>query len=491
MCVDRLTRSERLAPVIRRHWMFAGCMTAAVLLRIVVMVAYEPALLLQSDAYVYIERAIEVEPAHFRPIFYSLFLWPFVHLHSLQPVVLLQHLLGLGMAAAIYVWLQRRDVPRGLAVAAAAPVALDGYQINIEHHLLAETLFQVLTLGALLLVMRRGRPPAWETGVVGALLGLAAITRFVGAFALMPLLIYLVWRGAGWRRMVAGLAGFSLVLIAYASWFGSVHGSFGITDRQGFMLYGRVAPWVVCDELDIPSYARDLCDRRPPGDRPGGNHYVFSSSPARDISPPEGLTQEEVAGEFAMAAIRQQPLGYLRVVLGDLWHYMLPGRQTGPKDGQLRLWRFPVSFDPEAGHAYLVRVNEGSPPPAVDERRFMIRTIPAKALRSYQSYVYTYGPLVLLMLVVSALALLWRNRCRHVKPEIFLLLSSSVILLVVPLASVQFDYRFLLLVLPMLPVAAALSVSCVMQEASRSDRSQDARGTELPSEGQAGREAIR
>lgn len=480
-----MTGRRSLSFAFHGHGPFVILVTLGGLARSLTLIAYEPALLLQSDAYVYIQHAVDLEPAHFRPVFYSLFLWPFVQLSALQPVVVLQHLLGLGMGVAIYFWLQTKGLGRGMSAAAAAPVLLDAYQVNVEHHVLAETLFQALALAPVLLVMTN-RPFSAARGVVaGALLGAAALTRFVGAFLIVPVVIYLVWKRVGWAKILAATAAFAAVLLVYASWFLAAHGVFGITDRQGLMLYGRVATWVRCSELEIPGYLDRLCDPRAPEERPGGNFYVFGRSPVHAAELPEGVTREEAARTFAASAIRQQPRGYLGVVLRDTWHYMLPGRRTGRHDGQLRLWRFPTGFDPQAGHAYLVRVNEGAPPPQAGGGSFQIRRLPATWLRSYQSFAFTQGPLVLGMLLASLAALVTPTRCSRVRPQVALLLAVTVLLLVVPVATVQFDYRFLLPALVFLPPAAAWSLACLIRGPAGSASSRDQVSAISPSSGTA------
>ena len=81
------------------------------------------------------------------------FLWPIVKFGNLFVVAALQHLIGMGIAVAIYLLCVRYRVPRWLGAAAAAPVLLDAYQIQIEHTVMSETLFEALLVGGMLALL--------------------------------------------------------------------------------------------------------------------------------------------------------------------------------------------------------------------------------------------------------------------------------------------------------------------------------------------------
>ena len=84
-----------------------------------------------------------------RPLGYPLFLWILGRVHHLAVVPTVQHVMGLAMAVLIYALLVRLRVPRWAAALAAAPVLLDAYQLEIEHYVLAETLFEALIVAAI------------------------------------------------------------------------------------------------------------------------------------------------------------------------------------------------------------------------------------------------------------------------------------------------------------------------------------------------------
>ncbi|MGH3341311.1 MAG: hypothetical protein ACRDPK_00195, partial [Carbonactinosporaceae bacterium] len=143
---------------ISRHGLFLTLLCLGLVLRAVVQVAYQPAIL-YIDSYLYLFNNEALDPSMLRPIGYNALLLRWVlPLHDLAYVALLQHLLGLGMAVLIYLLLLRRDVPRWLAALAAAPVLLDGYQLQIEHNVMSDVLFQALVLGGLALLAWRREP---------------------------------------------------------------------------------------------------------------------------------------------------------------------------------------------------------------------------------------------------------------------------------------------------------------------------------------------
>ena len=115
------------AAIVRRHWLLALLLTAGLVLRILAQVAYGPALF-YIDSIKYMFGAYPGDD----PPGYLLVLRPFLAVANLNAVAAVQHLLGLGMAVALYVLLLRRGSPRWLAALAAAPVLLDGYRCRLS-----------------------------------------------------------------------------------------------------------------------------------------------------------------------------------------------------------------------------------------------------------------------------------------------------------------------------------------------------------------------
>src|SRR5215471_5165864 len=124
----RLRRQARHAPALaRQHWLFTVLLTAGLVLRVLTQIAYRP-VLVYTDSTKYLLGAYPGDD----PPGYQLALKPVLALGSLDLIAVIQHLLGLGMAVALYLVLLRRGVPRWLAALATAPVLLDAYQLQIE-----------------------------------------------------------------------------------------------------------------------------------------------------------------------------------------------------------------------------------------------------------------------------------------------------------------------------------------------------------------------
>jgi len=134
---------------------------AGAVLRLMTWGAYRPALLF-PDSRIYLLGAANEQLMATRPGGYSAFLWPFLHLHlgGLPSITLVQHLLGLAMAAAIYLLLLRLRVWPWLAALATAPLLLDSMQLSLEQYVKSDVLFEALLLGACLLLLWRRRPGA-------------------------------------------------------------------------------------------------------------------------------------------------------------------------------------------------------------------------------------------------------------------------------------------------------------------------------------------
>ena len=112
------------ADVLRRHWVLALLIAAGLVLRLVTQFAYQPALLFfDSKKYLLGTQFDKTAWGSYDPIGYTLLvLKPVLTLGDLGLVALAQHVLGLGMAVALYVLMLRRGVVRWLAALAVAPV---------------------------------------------------------------------------------------------------------------------------------------------------------------------------------------------------------------------------------------------------------------------------------------------------------------------------------------------------------------------------------
>jgi hypothetical protein len=337
---------SRLRRTIRAHWQFSLVLLAAALLRIVVIAAYPP-IMWFNDSYNYFYDAVTHIPDLIRPdgypFFLSLFLMP---LHSVYPLAVIQAGMGLSMGIIIYALLRRRGLPWWGAALPAVPVLFDAFEMQIEHMVTADTLFTFLATVAVVICCWRDRPSVIAMAFAGLLIGYATIVRSVGEPLLIVVLVGMLLRRVGWRRLaVLAVAGI-VPIAAYASWFHYTTGKYALSESGAF-LYSRVMTFAECSKMDPPADLRPLCDWTPTYHRPPAQEYVWADhekwpayktwtplyrlygpgTSARFTPEVSSLTQK-----FAELAIRKQPVDYFRAVYADVVHTFGWDRQPDPKD---------------------------------------------------------------------------------------------------------------------------------------------------------------
>src|SRR6201987_2957480 len=162
----RVDRIERVREVIRRNKLFTGALAVGAILRLLAVLGYPGALWFAGDSYVYLGAALRPQPNLSKSTGYSFFLRLLLPFHSLTLVTAVQHLMGLAVAVLIYVLLRRNNVSKTWSAIATLPVLLDGYIIEDEHLIMAESLFTFLLMVAVTLLLWRPRS-SWG-GVGGA-----------------------------------------------------------------------------------------------------------------------------------------------------------------------------------------------------------------------------------------------------------------------------------------------------------------------------------
>ena len=459
--LDRIRRGARAAPG------FAILLGIGVLVRILCTVAYRPAFLLVGDSYQYLSDAAVGDPGLFRASGYATFLRLLLLGSADSPqsspiwiIPVAQHALGLTAGVLTYLLLRRLEVRPWLAALGAAPVLLDAYQVNIEHFVMAETLFDVLLLGSLFLLIGRARPSARVAVATGVLLAAATLTRSVALVLIVPVLLYAGIRRHGARNLIGIAAGFVVPVVAYAAWFGAVHGAVGLSGWDGWWLYGRVAPFAQCERLDLSEDQQALCGTWPEGVR---NPVFFTwepLSPASTIvSDYDFITANETLRRYSLTVIRQQPGDYLTAVAQDTLHFFSPRRFDGQLDSPMDFWRFPLDSRPD----------ERGDSRAGYELPLRIVTPLATFLRGYQKVVFTPGPVLALFVTLGvAGAVLRRRSGRPVRAECLLLMTCGLAMLIVPSATVMFEYRYVVPALVLLPAAGAIGLSAILDRASAS-----------------------
>ena len=474
---------------VARHRLLSAALFLALLLRIDAELGYR----WQSwfnDSYSYVRAAVTLTPETTRPSGYSVFLWLLSPAHSYLLVTALQHLMGLLIAVMIYAVARHRfTAPAWLAVLATLPVLFDGFEIQLEHLIMADTLFLFLAMAGITVALWTPRPSWRACLAAGLLLGLSATVRSTGLPLLAAFVIYLLvtllparpirWRslpsgaqpgGTGgrppggywrsWRTLIAGLAigviAFGVPLAGYEAWYDSAHGEYAMTDSTGVFLYSRVMTFADCAKMSLPADLQPLCTPVPPAQRPNGQDYIWKPvSPLLRLGHPEfSPVVNKRAERFAIKAIEAQPLDYARAVWDDTvrsfeWNRsVFPNPQT--YDGYLFGYTSPhIPLSPFGGYAtpeaYYVRA---------DTATAIVNPF-AGLIRAYQRWVWLPGTVYGLILLAGlyGIARRWRRGGR----EALLPWLCSVALIVAPAATAEFDYRYVTTAVPFACLAVAVA----------------------------------
>lgn len=441
--------------LIRTHPVFAGLLGAGLVLRIVTFFAYRPALI-YYDSTRYLDRVHDLEPSPLRPIGYPLFLKILPADWELAVVPAVQHLIGLAIAVLVYAVLLRLGLPKLWAALATAPVLLDGYQLNIEQYILSEPLFDLLLVGGCALLLWRRPPSVIAAALAGLSFAGALLTRANALLVIIPAVLALAFLRARWTRPAALAAAFVVPVLAYAAWYESVNGYYGLNGYGGQFLYARVAQFADCDGLDVPDQERVLCEDTPTSERPTIDQYMWNNkiSPLYDVELEAGQRRSEVGGRFARRIILHQPLDYAEAVAKDFVYGFSPTHSRRSRDLPVSRWQFqehyPVFREPETSE---ILSDDGYDHGIADGTL-------ASFLRTYQRFVYTPGPLLALALLAGILGALGVGRARRsgLRTATFLLTATALAVYLPSVAISQFTWRYQLPLLVLVPPAGALGL---------------------------------
>jgi hypothetical protein len=443
-------RGRALRGFLRRHWALALVLLAGAVLRVIVMLAYDP-LFWFTDTGGYLKWAEEIRPGPARPWGYSGFLWLLLHVFGHREIVAVQHGLVLVVAAALYAFLLRRGVVAWLAALAVVPLTMSPILVNIEHHLLSDPLFIALFTASILLVAwSNARPALWACALAGFLLAYAGLTRQV-ALAVIPLfLLYLAILRTSILAIASFLVAVALPVVGYLFWMKQEYNVYSFTVYGGKHLYARVAPIAQCEKVPgLTAQERRLCDSRPLDERPGPEGYLWTGGEGPVYEVPN-----RVQRSFARKVIRHQPLDYLEMVARQTGHVFYPGQRQREGEPCVAYWAYPNPL-PRGCRTDAVGTGLWRAHP------FEVNRPLAHGLAQYAKLDYLIGPAFLVCVLLTVFALVWRPRDGGWRLRLDALLVGAVGfgLVIAAIATANFSYRYTMPLYATLPPAAALALT--------------------------------
>ncbi|SFN82060.1 MULTISPECIES: hypothetical protein [Actinomadura] len=466
------------------HLPFACVLAVAVWIRVIAVLGY-PAPMWFGDSPEYLESAIEFRPGPTRPSGYPFLLWLIKPFHSFTVMVSVQHAIGVLTGVLVYVlvwragraavapgppsaetgrWAWRAWLPGALAALLTVPVLLPVHQVALEHMLMSDSLFTFLLLAAVAAALWRRRAPWWLAALAGVLAAAAALTRSAGLPLIAVILVAMLVRRAGWRACAAAAMAFTLPIVGYMFWFKAEYGRFTMAKAGSIWLYGRTATFADCRVIEPRPELRVMCPERsdPRISRPFAAMWT-PDSPFRDIPGwIYGDQADDLAGEFAVEAIKAQPVDYAKVVVRDTLRAFEWNRGPYPTPWTWLQYEFPEGeawsdeqalaaekYDPDGGETRVVRPWAGQ-------------------VLAYQDHVAMPGTILGVLLLGGLAAALpyarsrgrWEplRPVRHWGTGALLPWGTSLALLVIPAATADFDYRYVVPAVPFACVALGLAL---------------------------------
>ncbi len=311
-----------------------------VTLRIVALASWWPAATLFTDSYAYTKYAASnplASPQH--PAGYPALL-AFIGFFSraIWVTIVLQYAMGVASALLMFATVRRLTGSAWPGLIPAAWILLNADEIYLEHTIMSEPSFVLALAGMYYAAVRAIDMPSpwWRWPAAAAVLATAAtVIRSAGVFAIPVLtLTLLIARPQPWRlrwRAPAAFLGIAAALLAcYATANLISNGQFEVGPRQGWHLYGRVAPFANCRDFTPPKGTERLCETIPPDRRPGVPYYMFfPGSPAiRAYGPEPWKNHDSDLGAWARKAALAQPGDYALEMWRDLRSWFVPSLRS-------------------------------------------------------------------------------------------------------------------------------------------------------------------
>lgn len=436
--------SDLAASGARPPWLLLVVLTCGAVLRVATMVIYQPSVLQWIDGI----RYTRIYPTGFfddywMPAGYPAFLAVLHWLDkSLIFTIAVQHLVGLTGALVAYLVVRRLGGSQVLSCIPAAALALSGDSLYLEHIVMADFLLGFMSLLALYLAIRAMDSPhrlAWlaSAGVVTACTGLV---RSPGLALVGAVVLWLALVGPGRllgraKAIVAYAVPFSVVLLAYVVLATHAGQYSGLSDMTGWDLYPRVAPFADCTKFQPPPGTSALCQySTPPAQRPGPYYYVWDAQSVSRRDFPDTPKGSKKLDAFALTAIRHQPVAYLEAVGTDLVRNVDSNYMNrswgGEASDQLSFSFEQPALEQALARQYAVKYTDTQ----VNIRRGIGK------LRLYDNIVRVPGWVLPILLAGAAVGVAFgRGKLRS---GALLFGMASIVLYVVPVATLTWDYRY-------------------------------------------------
>ncbi len=257
---------------------------------------------------------------------------------SPSALILVQSLAGIGSAWLLWLVLRRRlGVSEAVALVAAAVFACDPAQVFYERMVMAEAFGGLALLATFAATIEYVATARLRWLVVLECLGLATMSLRMN---LLPVVLVmgvvtplLLWLGQGGVRRIAAHMGIALILLCalhggYRQFIAThYHTAPSWSSRSGLMELGLVAPLVKPEHLwaegvspNVLSLLRHVL--RDPDERNGQMWAAFGLADVLGIDDSEA--GERLGGRIAGRALRDDPLGLLRLGMSNFKGYFHP-----------------------------------------------------------------------------------------------------------------------------------------------------------------------
>ena len=486
----------------RRHWLFGAVLALAIVVRLLVMLAFRPIMWFGGDSASYLATGLRLTADPSRVGGYGFLLWLLRPAGSFVLVAAVQHAMGLASGLLVYVLACRYRLPPWAGTLAAVPALFDAYQLQLEQDLLPDAAFAFLVVLAMYLVLRvpgQRRPVA--VAAAAFLLGISALVWPVGLILLLILVIAIVgwavrgrlsWSLLSWRTQSAAgrpaggpalapaagrlggllavivmLAAGAAPVLGYAAWFSSHEHQFTLTRSEGVFLWARTMSFADCTVIKPPAGELFLCP--PPGARKASSLYVWDGdSPLLHRAGGRfGQQTNSRALDFALRAITAQPGGYAAAAGHDFLLSFYWDRPVHPSTGIVDRYSF---ADATTAWVPSAMRTPGGGTVSGDQAAYADHPSPTHAaapfaswMVSYQKWVYLRGTLLGLIMLAWPVTALIRRFAPWPRPERrrgggagALPWAFALTILAVPPLTVDFDLRYLVPAIPAACLAAVL-----------------------------------